>query len=34
MTADPDVPGSANIGHGSFKLEGLAVAIPWGFESL
>ena len=33
MTADPDLPGSAVIGHCFFKLEGLAVAIPWGFES-
>ena len=33
MTADPDSPGSAIIGHCFFKLEGLAVAIPWGFES-
>ena len=33
MTADPGLPGSAINGHGVLKLEGLAVAIPWGFES-
>jgi hypothetical protein len=33
MTADPDFPGSAVIGHDVLKLEGLAVVTSWGFES-
>jgi hypothetical protein len=32
-TADPGFPRSAAIGFDSSQLEGLAVAIPWGFES-
>ena len=32
-SADHLFPRSALIGRQSFQLEGLAVAIPWGFES-
>jgi hypothetical protein len=31
--ADSGFPKSASIGFHRFQLEGLAVAIPWGFES-